>query len=348
MKVSFSQTHKNDPGSRSGVKIPYSPGKRSTSKILWWSILALVFTPLAVLLWNIFIGWIFVSSPGMITMDSYAIKAPENGYIKEVFAKKGSDVEAGFTAMTLVRQPSPELLERIALMKAERDSLSEAPGGTSRPGGMSTGLIDQNIEYYRKEAESMRRLMEKGAATRFEVNLAENSLRSAMAERESMLSVKTDDTYEKNIRSRLDYYNRSIGYLEGSIGSAVDVPIRKPGRIQSIEAFPGQQVVVGDDLIWIADPLTAKVIVYVAPEDYEKIELDSEVKVVFPGKAKSVKAVVEEVPTTSQSTPGGLGSRAFLSPRSIRVYLTLREALPEDRIVDGLPVKVEWGLRSFF
>ena len=43
MKVSFSQSQKTDPESKSGVKIPYSPGKRSSSKLLWWSILALVF-----------------------------------------------------------------------------------------------------------------------------------------------------------------------------------------------------------------------------------------------------------------------------------------------------------------
>ena len=87
---------------------------------------------------------------------------------------------------------------------------------------------------------------------------------------------------------------------------------------------------------------------FFAPENFEKIKLGSEVKVVFPGNLRGVKAIVEEMPTTSQSTPGGLGSRMLVSPRSVRVYLTLKESLPEERIVDGLPVKVEWGLRSFF
>ena len=348
MRVSFSQNQNNDPEVRSGVKIPYSPGKRKTSKLLWWSILAIVFTPLIVLLLNIFIDWIFVSSPGIISMDSFAITAPENGYVKEVYAKKGSDVDNGFVAMKLVREPSPELTDQIALMKAERDSLNLALNTPAASPRNSTGLIEQNIEFYRKEAATVRRLMEQGAATRAELNLAESNLRSAMAERESILSAKADDSAERNIRSRLDYYNRGIEYLEGLTGSSVDVVIKKAGRIQSIEAFPGQSVNAGDDLIWIADPRTAKVIVYVAPENFEKIKLGSEVKVVFPGNLRGVKAIVEEMPTTSQSTPGGLGSRMLVSPRSVRVYLTLKESLPEERIVDGLPVKVEWGLRSFF
>ncbi len=348
MRVSFSQKHKNDPEIRSGVKIPYSPGKRSTSKVLWWSIIILVFTPLIIFMWNIFIDWLFVTSPGILTMDSYAVRASENGYVKEVFAKKGSDVDAGHTIMRLVKESTPELVERIELMKAERDSLSDMLGDGSNKVQINAKAIDRNIEFYKKEVETMKSLMEKGAATRAEVNLAENNLISALAGRDSLITAMGDDTDEKSISSRLDYYNRSIEYLESRIGSFVDISIKKAGRIQSIEAFPGQQVSAGDDLLWVADPVSARVIVFVAPEDYEKIEMDSEVKVVFPGKAKSIKAVVEEIPTTSQSTPGGLGSVSLVSPRSVRVYLTLKEALPEERIVDGFPVKVEWGLRSFF
>ena len=57
MRVSFSQSQKNDPEVRAGVRIPYSPGKRSVSKLLWWSILAFVFAPLLILLWNLIFGW---------------------------------------------------------------------------------------------------------------------------------------------------------------------------------------------------------------------------------------------------------------------------------------------------
>ena len=53
------------------------------------------------------------------------------------------------------------------------------------------------------------------------------------------------------------------------------------------------------------------------------------------------------MPTFSQSTPGGLGNGALISPRSVTVFLKLEEPLPQELIVDGLPVKVEWGLISF-
>ena len=348
MRVSFSQAQKNDPGSRSGVKIPYSPGKRKTSKILWWSILALVFTPLAVLLWNIFAGWIFVTSPGMITMDSYAVKAPESGYIKDVFIKKGLDAGAGFTAMTLVRQPSPEILERIALMKAERDALEISLKQAKPLPAISTKAADQNVVFFKKELETMKRLMDQGAATRAEVNLAEQSLRSAVAQRGSLLSARAEPSAANDIRSRIDYLERSISYLEGLNGSSYAVTLKNAGRVQSVEVVSGQSVRAGQELMWIADPATAKVTAYVAPENFAKIKLDTEANVVLPGRSKKIRATVQEMPTLSQSTPGGLGSRTILSSRSVTVYLSLKDPLPDDRIVDGLPVKVEWGLRSFF
>lgn len=348
MRVSFSQHQKNDPEVRSGVRIPYSPGKRSVSKLLWWSILAFVFAPLFILLWHLIFGWLFVSSPGLISLDSFPLTASENAVITEINVKKGSDVQAGSVVMRLQREPAPELLNQIALMKAERDALEISLKHTKPlPAGYSRAA-DQNVEFFKKELETMKRLMDQGAATRAEVNLAEQNLRSAVAQRGSLLSARADPSAANDIKSRIDYLERSMNYLEGLNGSSYAVTLKKAGRVQSVEVFSGQSVKAGQELLWVADPATARVTVYVAPENFEEIKLDSEANVVLPGSSKRIRAVVEEMPTLSQSTPGGLGSRTILSSRSVTVYLRLKTPLPEDRIVDGLPVKVEWGLRSFF
>ncbi len=174
------------------------------------------------------------------------------------------------------------------------------------------------------------------------------NLRSAVAQRGSLLSARAEPSAANDIRSRIDYLERSISYLEGLNGSSYDVTLKKAGRVQSVEVVSGQSVRAGQELMWIADPATAKVTAYVAPENFAKIKLDTEANVVLPGRSKKIRATVQEMPTLSQSTPGGLGSRTILSSRSVTVYLSLKDPLPDDRIVDGLPVKVEWGLRSFF
>ena len=348
MRVSFSQSQKNDPEVRAGVRIPYSPGKRSVSKLLWWSILAFVFAPLLILLWNLIFGWFFISSPGIISLDSYPLTAAENGVITEIRVKKGSDVQAGSIAMRLQREPSPELLNQTALMKAERDALEISLRQAKPLPVISTNAADRNVEFFEKELETMKRLMDQGAATRAEVNLAEQNLRSAVAQRGSLLSARAEPSAANDIRSRIDYLERSISYLEGLNGSSYAVTLKNAGRVQSVEVVSGQSVRAGQELMWIADPATAKVTAYVAPENFAKIKLDTEANVVLPGRSKKIRATLQEMPTLSQSTPGGLGSRMILSSKSVTVYLRLKDPLPEDRIVDGLPVKVEWGLRSFF
>lgn len=348
MRVSFSETKNNDPEIKSGIKIPYAPGKRRISKLLWWLIMAVVFTPFIVLLWYVFVGWFFSSSPGVISMDSFAIAAPEKVYVADIFVSKGSDVAPGDAAAKLVRQPSPELLNQIALMKAERDSIKSGLMSIPKNPQRSLNLIDQNIAFFKQEADMMRKLMEQGAATRAEVDTAESRLRSAMAERNAALLVRNDDTPERTMNLRIKYFDMSIKYLEELSGSSFEMFFRKAGRIQSISAFPGQTLNPGDEILRVANPESAVIVAYVEPENFKEISLGREVDVLLPGRSKAIKAVLEEMPTLSQNTPGGLNTRISTSPRSVKVYLTPKEPLLKEELVDGLPVKIKWGIRSFF
>lgn len=348
MRVSFSETKNKDPEIRSGVKIPYAPGKRRVSKLLWWFIMAFVFTPFIVLLWYVFVGWFFSSSPGVISMNSFAVRAPEKAYVAEIPVKKGSDVVPGAVAARLVRQPSLEVLNQIALMKAERDSIKAGLMTMSKNPQRSLKLLDQNIDFFKKEAETMKNLMEQGAATRAEFATAESRLRSAMSERDAVLSNKMDDTPEKAMSQRIEYFDMSIKYFEDLEGSSFDVLFNVAGRIQSIVASPGQTLNPGDEILWVADPKSAIIVVYVEPQNFKKIKLGTEVNVLLPSRSRTIKAILEDMPTMSQNTPGGLTAGISEPPRSVKVYLTPKEPLLKEELVDGLPVKIKWGIRSFF
>lgn len=348
MRVSFSETNNKDPEIKSGFKIPYAPGKRRVSKLLWWMIMTFVFAPFVILLWYVFIGWFFSSSPGVISMNSFAVRAPEKAYVSEILVKKGSDVMPGMVAARLVRQPSVELMNQIALMKAERDSIKAGLEVMPVTPMRSMGLIDSNIDFFRNEVETMRRLMAEGAATRAEVEAAESRLRTAMSERDAITSARIDDTPEKTLRARVNYFDMSIKYLEELGESTFDVRVRRPGRVQTIEAFAGQALNAGDEILWLADPGSVSIVVFVEPQNFKKIKLGSEVKVLLPGKSRTITARLEEMPTVSQNTPGGLTSSISVPPRSVKVYLTPKEPLLKEELVEGLPVQVKWGVRSFF
>ena len=68
----------------------------------------------------------------------------------------------------------------------------------------------------------------------------------------------------------------------------------------------------------------------------------------LPSRSRTIKAILEDMPTMSQNTPGGLTAGISEPPRSVKVYLTPKEPLLKEELVDGLPVKIKWGIRSFF
>lgn len=345
MKVSFSSLQKGDPEIKGGVRIPYAPGKRKTSKLLWWSILVVVFLPFALLIWNIFSGWFFTSSPGAVTMEIYPVKAAEGGLVVRMMVEKGVELSAGAPVAQIKRITPPERLEQIALMKSERDALLSSTGPITPSSNVSTKLVDETIEYLKKESDTMRSLMNAGSATRAEVNQAEAQLRSAKADRQRIVESRVSVPLETGTNARIAYFNKSIRYLEGLADTSFEVLVTRAGRVQSIEAYTGQNVNTEDDLIWLADPSTAMIVTYVEPKNLANIKPGAEVTVVIPGTSRHISAVVEEMPTVAQNIPSGLDSNYLAGTRNIRVNLRIKEPLLDQELVEGLPVKVNWGIR---
>lgn len=350
MKVSFSPSAKKDPQSEGGVKIPYGPSKRNSARILWWFILLIISIPFIILLAHILMGWLFTSSQGAVAMESFSVNAPEAGIVREILVKKGDEVKAGQGIAKISQVPSPELLEKIAMLDAERGSLSYSEGSVSyaAPSRSSVKLADEAIAYLKREVSTMRRLMSQGAATRAEVNLAEEQLRLAKANRSSLFPVRTADTTRRASQlSRRAYLDNASSYLKRLSEASHDVVISRSGRVDAVNAVTGQTVAAGDSLVQFADPSTAKIIVYVDPKDYERVKNDSKVNIVMPGTKRRFSATVDQMPTMTQNIPGGLGESILAGMRMVSVYVRPDEPLRKEELINGLPVRVEWGIRFF-
>lgn len=351
MKVSFSSAQKKDPKIENGVKIKYAPARRHRvgAKLLWWLILLFVAVPFLALVWNIAVSWFFTSSSGAVTMETYPVKAPYDGYVVKVLAASGAEVSADAPVIVMKRIASQERLDQIAMMKAERDSLTATGGAVYTPSRkVSTKLSDETIAFLANEVATIRRLMDKGAATRAEVNQVEEQLRAAKADRQRLLDAAqpapraVDPTV-----SRRAYFDRSISYMEAFAHASNDVTAPRAGRVQSVIAVPGQKVKMDDGLLWLADPSTAKIVVYVAPKDFEKVQTGRKVRVVIPGTGRKLDGVMEEMPVQAQNIPGGLGDSILAGRRSVQVTVVTQEPLLPEELVNGLPVRVDWGFRLF-
>ena len=132
MRISFGK--RGDPESKDGMKINYAPAKRKVSKVTWWLILAAVFTPFLWLLVSLGANWLFVSSSGVVAMDSYPVSVVGGGVVTKIYVKPGEFVRAGSRLAEVKRNiPEAEAAERQRVEDAALAALRHLPRGQVPP-----------------------------------------------------------------------------------------------------------------------------------------------------------------------------------------------------------------------
>lgn len=87
---------------------------------------------------------------------------------------------------------------------------------------------------------------------------------------------------------------------------------------------------------------------YVLPENYDdRVRPGRVVEVRLPGSGRTIEAVVSEPPLNANSVPGGLSDTILSGRRGIVVFLKPNERLLPEESVNGMPVRVDWGIRFF-
>lgn len=355
MKVSFSSQDKKDPESKGGLKVLYAPAKRNAAKLLWWSVLFFVSVPLLVLMFKIISGYLLTSSHGAITFSSYTVTATERGTVEAVFVAKSADVVSGETILRISRAVPAERLDQIAMLRAERNALLVRPAYYNpypvvRAVRVDTRLINETISYLAKEVATYRHLMSIGAATRAEVNVAEAQLRAARDQKLQMLRAAIPapsapvTPVDDGSRTRIRYLDDTIRYLEG-LPRSFDVIATDTGRISYVEVAAGENIEVGTPLYRISKAGSCRIVAYVEPKDFDCIKLGKKVKVVIPGTGHTINAVIDELPTVAVNIPGGLADTVLAEMRTVRVYLRALDPLKDNELIEGLPVRIDWGFR---
>ena len=84
-------------------QVPMSVWEKWAPWLFLVSILLLVAVPFLLLIWNIFISWFFTSSAGAVTMESYPVRAPYDGYVASVLCGSGAEVSADAPVIVMKR-----------------------------------------------------------------------------------------------------------------------------------------------------------------------------------------------------------------------------------------------------
>lgn len=330
MKISFSSKKTSEGGSENNIKVPYGAAKRVAPKLRWILILLLVATPFILFLGKICWDWFFITSPGMVWMEPITVNAVESGTIEKINFKRGDLVKNSDKIFEAKRKLPDSRLETIAMLEAERDAgnkLSNTPN-------QQLGVLWQNVAYYEQARNKIQSLVSKGAATKAELDLAENSLREARV----LLS-----TAQMLNPLRAEQVEQSIEKLKGITKETFEISPTKTARISSILVAEGQSFSAGEPLAVIVDPSKIHIVTYVDPHDFEKIEVGKVATIKIIGSGRKIKATVEQTPVLADDVPGGISEKLYpVTMRGIQVFLKPAEELREDESIEGLPVTVNW------
>jgi multidrug resistance efflux pump len=354
MRISFTSNKKNDATIENNVKLPYAASKRVFPKIRWILILIMVSSPFIMLLGKILLDWLFVTSPGMIWLEKKTINSIEAGTVEKVFYHKG-DMASPDTVMFRVKRRIPEnRMEQIALLEAERDaanmgmkSENASPVVRSRDISDEIQLAYQSVAYYEQVRGNTKWLMDQGAATRAEMDVAENRLREAKASLMALTSSSAIPAINSAAPAvnpvRIAQVEQSIKSFKKMTGEFLDIKSGQGGKVNSILVSDGQSFSAGEPLAVIANTEQVHIITYVDPADFKKINIGTIATVKMLGTGRKIKAVVEQPSVVADNVPSGISEKFYpITMRGVQTFLKVTDPLQEEEMIEGLPVVVEW------
>lgn len=342
MKVSFNKKVNSE--SKDGIKIPYAPAKRTFPQIKWYLVIFIVFMPFAYMLIQIGYPLLFTNSQGILMMKRFPITAPQTGTIMEILRNVGDAVKEGDVVFAFESDRYRERRDRLIVLTAERDAILSQKD--IAPRRAVTGGFDEARKNAQKQEENLRNVMAlfvRGAATRAELNTAEEANKSAQAALFRISNAPALDNSEY-----LNTRNRDIARLNAEIkmlaGLLQTTQIKSPalGEILEISVAEQNTVMQGSVIAVVGDPKQMEILAFVDVKDFRFVVPGREADVFFADNT-SVKARVLPLPSYDEPT---VESTALTGNKQvIRVKLEPAEAIREENLTDGVPVKIYWGNR---
>ncbi|NLO58141.1 MAG: hypothetical protein GX110_05320 [Synergistaceae bacterium] len=351
MKVRFSSPKKQNPDEDGGLPVRYGPGKRAVPKWKWYALVLVISTPLLFLLWRVGAALFFINAPGVVSLEKVSINSPFPAVVERIYASPGAKAAQG---ELLMRLEDPAVTQRIYVLKAELEALkagTPAPSG-SAPAGAAMAKVriaEENVRYQKGYRDSIQSLFNQGAATRAEVDAAEDRYRQALAglaeAKTSLLLLQSPDfSRQESIarnNSRIAQIEAEMKVLEERKGF-FSVVSPHEGRILDVFTSEGQSVGGGAPLVLLGRPQSLTIMAYLQPRHISYTGEGEKVTVRFPGSI-SVAGRVSAAPEIAARIPAELAGVLGEGKQTLLVRVSLDEELAGHLRVEGLPVSVHLG-----
>ncbi len=348
MKISFKKSEAKDPQYMGGIKVPYASSKRTFPKLRWYLILFLISLPVLWMIKNMLIETVFVSARGYVTPLLYEIKASHNGVIKKVYVELGMDVKANQPLMDI---SSAELIEkkiqigsRLQVLDEQARLRLEKAGIQSLEGRVNS--LTERSQFFEQQYQSKLFLREQKAATQAEVaraledwNSAKQDWYNASQELEKLQGFYQQPFTQEELQEQIKLSEELKWIEEDSKSLAHPSPF--DARVVDVYVQEGQPVALGTALLSLAKSGTADVSVYLHPKHIDYAVPGQKASLVFQDGTKLEGEVIEKGKYTQRIPAeyvGPLGIRHL----ALLVKIRFLSPLPQDRMIFGLPVSVQF------
>lgn len=346
MKIHFDNPKKDAPTYEGGMKVPYAPAKRALSAWRWYLVIIITASPLIFFMGKIAVSYVFNSAPAMVNVKSFDLNSPESATVSKILAKIGDEVKTG---VKIAELSDSGLNEQISLIESDLDTLKRGEA-VKRNGSMpeaSLRLAQKVLDQRSENLKQVRYLFSKGAATIAELNLARaqyNQAELEVARAQNDLVASGGSDYGEAM-SRAERLKKELEVKTERAGKLfVSSPFT--GVLSDLYITENQSIAKGSPVARVSIPGEYSIKAYVDTSKLESITKGKKVTLRFPG-AVFIRGFVSSEPKKTSKLPPEISESFYETRQTIEVMISTEHPIPREFQIDGLPLKVYFGIMFF-
>lgn len=339
MSIQFS--HKQ----RDSLKVNYGAPRRVPPKIRWILLVLLLSLPLLYVIFNVIQHYLFIRFPGQVIFDTYTVRAPDDGYIAQLYVKVGEKVQP---QQPLLWFNSPELDIKINYFKKELKTLSTLVNHLNThqqpPFEVMQELLEKDITMSKEVYDKFKQYAKAGHMALLQLEEARQHYFEAQQQldelkKEALKYHQTTFTnVEVNFKRRMREIKNELQRLAVK-KQHLKLGAPKAGSVMQIITYEKEFIATGQPLLSIVTTDNMQVTTYIEPRYLDKVYPGRSVLIKFPNH-DSIPGEIINTPTYTEKFPS-FDANPLSTPQNKLVALVKPLApIPKPYQVFGIPVKI--------
>lgn len=345
MRINFRSAKAQAPQEEQGVSVEYAAGKRGGFKRRWYLLLALVVSPVLLLLWITAKGWVLVTAPGIVTTNPLDMIAPGVGEVEQIFVREGDAVEKGQLLIQLKDRILDYEIQEIEQQLQRMEQFSRQP--------QMIALLEHRIEQAHLHSEQIKGLLAKIDSYKGGVFPAADQA-SLLQSYNASLQVLSVAQMELEATEQGYHLDNSLAQSRRQLQQQLAVldarkenlEVRAPydGQVSNLLVQPRARVSNAQSLLFLSGGEPVMVEAYLEPRHLDYSEIGQEVSIKLPNGQK-FSARVARHPEMAGRVPAVLKG-PFDGEKPALLLRLAFDRPPAERIPEGLPVQVRFDRLS--